>query len=225
MRFIDVEQKSDEWMALRAGKITGTRLGAAVSSKKNKLAYTLASERIRGVCGESGYVNDEMLYGIENEPIAIDKFIEQTGILVVRGGVILSDFCANHMASPDAHYEVSDGIYGIVEAKCTMSEEKHIQRFFEGIETEYMSQVINYFCVSPQIREVSFISYCGFAPERDLVIKKAVLSTYATDEEIFDNDIQIIDAKLVEKYRKLVLDKDAEVNKIVDEYLPESFRF
>jgi hypothetical protein len=38
------------------------------------------------------------------------------------------------------------------------------------VEASYMPQIKNYFAVSDEIKEVHFVSYCPYRPERPLVV-------------------------------------------------------
>lgn len=171
----EIRQKSPEWFALKANKISGTRFGQVISNKKNALIYELINEKITGTADsdDEQFINDAMQYGIDNEEFAVDLYEIQTGLKFKRGGVIYSDYSENHMASPDA---VNDELGIVIEIKCTMERQKQIQRFFEGAETSYLSQIINYFACSDSIKEVHWISYSGFCKQfNDIVINHEIV--------------------------------------------------
>ena len=109
-----------------------------------------------------------MQYGIDNEDVALDLYSQQEGIKVKKCGAIQSDYFKDHMASPDGY---NDDYYNhtiIQEVKCTMNGTKHLKRIFEGIDSEYLAQCINYFACSKDVQEVHFISYCGYREERPI---------------------------------------------------------
>lgn len=162
-------QTSPEWWALKVGKISGTRFGQLISTRENSLLFELANEKMNGYIEQDDFVTDAMQFGIDNEPIAIDKYEIESGFIFDRGGVINSDFSSIHMASPDG-IDVANGI--VVEVKCTANGAKQLQRFRNGIEADKWGQIINYFAISDSINEVHWVSYCPFRPERELVVYK-----------------------------------------------------
>lgn len=167
MSYLKIEQNTPEWWAYKVGKISGTRFGQLISSRENSLIEELADEIMNGYCEISDFEDEDIIFGKENESIAIDLYEEKSGLKFERGGVLQSDTCKMHMASPDAIiYE--KGI--VVEVKCTRHGKTHLKRFYNGIESNYKPQIINYFAVDPKINEVHFISYCPYRPERPLVV-------------------------------------------------------
>lgn len=210
MQFLEIEQRTEEWFKLKAGKISGTRFGAAISSRKNGLIYELISEKIDGFIDPIDYESEAMKYGNENEEHAIDLYEIESGMKFIRGGVILSDYSAIHMSSPDAHNADDPHHVIIVEAKCTLNGDKQVKRFFEGVDPEYMGQIKNYFAVSDDVQEVHFISYCGTRPERELVVK------IVKREDVIDD---------VLKGRIAVKKIETELDRMYDEFLPQTMKF
>lgn len=161
-----IEQGTPEWWAYKVGKISGTRYGQLISSRENSLIEELADEIMNGYCEISDYEDEDIIFGNENESIAIDLYEQMTGIKFDRGGVLQNDNCQNHIASPDAcKYE--NGI--VVEVKCTRHGKTHLKRFLNGIDMAHKPQIINYFAVDQKINEVHYVSYCPFRPERPIV--------------------------------------------------------
>jgi len=166
MNWKPIEQLTKEWYDLKVGKISGTRFGQVISGRKNALIYELLNEKLDGFIMPDDYTSNDMQFGIDNEPIALSKYSAKSGIAFVQGGVILSDHSNIHMASPDG---VSVSMDIVAEIKCTRLGAKHIQRFIEGPESGYIPQVINYFAQSKSVKQVHWISYCPYRPERELV--------------------------------------------------------
>jgi predicted phage-related endonuclease len=165
MKISYCEQLSMEWFKLCAGSIGGTRFGAVISGKKNRLIYELLDEQLNGYVEPDEYVSDDMLFGTEQEPIARQLYSEQSGIDFKQVGMILSEQSAIHHASPDGLSD--DGI--VLEIKCTQNGYIHLQRFFEGVESGHMAQLQNYFAVSDEVKEVHWISWCPSRTERPLI--------------------------------------------------------
>ena len=102
MNYQRIQQQTPEWWSLKVGKISGTRFGQLISGRDNQLIDEMANEMLDGQCMFDDFENEDMLFGIENEPIALELFSQRYGIEIERGGVIMSDFSDIHMASPDA---------------------------------------------------------------------------------------------------------------------------
>jgi len=173
MRISYYKQHSDEWWALKKGRIGGTRFGQVISTRKNALIYELADEQLTDLDSfilemESGFISDDMQAGSDNEPIARQMYIEQSGIQFDEIGFIFSDFSDIHGASPDG-FNAELGI--VLEVKYTRHGAKQIQRFAEGPETDKMAQIYNYFAVSDEVKQVHWVSYCPERMERPLVVK------------------------------------------------------
>jgi len=163
-----IEQLSPEWWAVKVDKVSGTRFGQLISGRENMLVDELANEIMDGFIEQDDFVTDDMQFGIENEPIAIDLYEKKIGMKFKRGGVLLSDIYPTlHMASPDA---ISEDETIVVEVKCTTHGKTQLNRFRKGVDSKYLPQIINYFAVSQKVKEVHWISYCPFRPERPLVV-------------------------------------------------------
>jgi len=110
----DVEQRTDEWHALRLGRITGTSfttMANGTAKGRKTLVDTIVAER-RLQRADDGYVNADMVRGAEMEAEAIARYEAET-FLSVRpvGFVSLNEFVG---CSPDGLV----GDDGGVEAKC-----------------------------------------------------------------------------------------------------------
>ena len=195
------EQLSPEWWALKKGKISGKRFGMVISGKKNRLLFDLINENLSEFLFPDDYVDDDMQFGMDNETPALELYSQQTGIKVIRVGAILSDLSPIHMASPDG---MSDDFKIIQEVKCTQDGGIHIQRFFEGPESSYLSQIKNYFAVDDQVEEVHWISYCPSRIERPLIIIKFTRDQFEADIAKGRLAIKNIEAELSAKENAFV---------------------
>ncbi len=189
------EQRSEEWCRLRAGSIGGLRFGQVLSGRKNRLVYDLLNESLNGYAELDDYINDEMQYGLEQEPIACDAYSLQSGIPLEKVGMILSDHSRIHHASPD-RINIDLGI--VVECKSTQNGSIHLQRFFEGVESEHKPQIQNYFAVSDDVKEVHFISWCPNRPERPLIVKIFRREEFLNEIFAGREKIQQIEKQLIE---------------------------
>jgi predicted phage-related endonuclease len=122
---IDCEQRSDEWYAARAGRLTGSaaadmmrkiKSGAPSASRKHLLTR-LALERITGRPQERAFTTAAVQHGIESEAAAFARYEAETGeILEAVGFLSLGPVMAG--CSLDSFI---CGRKGIVEGKCPES--------------------------------------------------------------------------------------------------------
>ena len=196
MKILTMPQRSPEWHAARVGSIGGTSFGQVISGKKNRLIYNLINEKLNGYATEDDFISDDMQFGIDNEPIARELYSKKTGIEFREVGLIKSDYSDIHHASPDG---ISPDNSIVLEVKCTDDGAIQLQRFFEGIETSHMPQIINYFAVSDEVKEVHFVSYCPYREERPIVAYIFKSEYYA--DKISDARIKIkqIEAEIEKK--------------------------
>lgn len=119
-REIKVAQRSDEWYALRAGRITASAVSNVLakiktgeaSDRKNYRAQ-LVVERLTGKPVENGFMTHHMQRGIEIEPFARAAYEVETGNVVTESGFwVFDDLLVG--ASPDGLV----GDEGLLEIKC-----------------------------------------------------------------------------------------------------------
>ena len=105
---VEVIQGSEEWFAVRRGKITASRLGDIMrktkwgeSTYKAKVRLEIAIERITGKSASSVVMNQAMRDGVEREPDARTLFEAVTGKEVALCGSFNHPTIVNTSASPD----------------------------------------------------------------------------------------------------------------------------
>jgi len=122
MKIINCEQGSPEWKAARAGKVTASKIpdvlakgknGAEAADRKNYRAQ-LVAETLTGEPQESGYMNDAMRWGTEQEPYARAAYESYRAVLVDQVGIVLHPTIDRAAASPDGLVDPD----GLVELKC-----------------------------------------------------------------------------------------------------------
>ena len=144
--FSDAPQGSEEWLAARKGRITGSKFSTAreklksgtLSSKANLYAEDIARERLGGKA-ESVYVNKAMNFGTEQEPFARAAYETTTGNIVQEVGFAASD-CGMYGLSPDGLV----GDDGVIEIKTMVSSDTLFTAVVEGDLSKYMDQVNGY---------------------------------------------------------------------------------
>lgn len=141
----DIAQRSPEWLAQRAGKVTGSRFAdvMAVSKRDGKplaarttLMRQLAFERRSGnPRHEIG--SKSMAWGAEIETFSAEAFELETGLLVTPAEFVVHPVHPFVGASADGW--TSDG--GGLEMKAPHDEGVHILTLLEGMPEEHIPQV------------------------------------------------------------------------------------
>jgi len=201
MKILTFEQLSPEWWAAKVGSIGGKRFSQVISGKKNRLKYELINERLNGYTDQNEYTDDDIDFGVENEPIACELYSEMSGIKFNKIGMIKSDYSEIHHASAD---RLSECQTIVLECKCTRNGAIHLQRFFEGVESSNMPQIINYFAVSDDIKEVHSISYCPYREEKPIVVNKFKAEHYQDKIAEARKKIAEIEAEVIKKQQEFV---------------------
>ena len=157
----EVEQGSKEWLDLKKGRVTGTRLKQVMGTKADSLIYELIAEKYDTT---PSYQTSEMSDGVLKEPWAIDKYQEETGQTVTEVGFISQG--EDLGLSPDGMV----GKKKAVEVKCP-SLQKHIEYIVkDSIPAEYKWQIVHYFIVIEDLEELDFLSYHPNFPLKELHI-------------------------------------------------------
>lgn len=192
-----IAQRSQEWFALRAGRLTGSRFGdlmavtrSGPSTSRKNLIATLAVERITGACVET-YSNGAMQRGSELEPEARAAYEAHTGELVAEQAFVIHPRLTFVGVSPDGLI----GDDGLIEIKCPAAMAKHSDALLTGGHAvEYAWQVQGQIWVTGR-RWCDVVSYDPRYPdglqlaikrvERDeIAIKKLEAECVAADDEI-----------------------------------------
>lgn len=121
---IEAEQRTPEWYAARAGRVTGSRAADVLAKIKSGEAagrrnyrVQLVAERLTGKPQEDCYVSKEMQRGIDLEPAARLAYEVRTGLVVRQTGFLsMSEFLSG--CSLDGDVEEFKGLVGF---KCPNS--------------------------------------------------------------------------------------------------------
>lgn len=116
----DIIQGSDEWKALRLGKVTASRVADVVAKTKSgysasraNYAAQLIAERLTGTPAET-FTNAAMQHGTETEPEARSAYEFYHEVSVVEVAFVQHPTIINAGCSPDGLV----GEDGLVEIKC-----------------------------------------------------------------------------------------------------------
>ena len=140
----EIEQGSAEWMAMRLGKVTASRVADIVAktksgysaSRANYMAQLIA-ERLTGVAAES-FTSTAMQWGTDMEPEARAAYEFRTDATVEQVAFIEHPSIAMCGASPDGLV----GDSGLVEFKCPNTS-THLDTLISGeIPTKYETQML-----------------------------------------------------------------------------------
>lgn len=193
------EQRSQEWVAARLGRLTSSdaaemlavrRDGKEAAGRRN-LRVRLALERIVGRSLESGFMSNAMRQGQEREADALTLYEGITGVVISTVGHVAHDTLMAG-CSPDGY--VGD-FEGVIEAKCPLPA-THLDYLRTGvIPTEYQRQIQHHLWITGA-RWCDWLSFCPDFPEHlqvKLVRVERVSADIAAYELLvrqFLNDVQ-----------------------------------
>ncbi|XKM12699.1 YqaJ viral recombinase family protein [Orbaceae bacterium ac157xtp] len=170
MKWIDIEQNTNEWLAVRLGKITASQFGVVmVDSAGNfgataqKYALKLALERINGKSSSNQVKTYHMKRGHEQEPIARQLYEQEYFTRVKNGGFF---DCEYYGDSPDGLV----GVDGIIEIKSVIDSVHYDNLIRESYDPNYKWQIIGHLeCTGRDWCD--FVSYCAdFPPESQIIV-------------------------------------------------------
>jgi putative phage-type endonuclease len=139
----NIEQGSLEWLRLRAGKVTASRVAdviaktkTGVSASRAKYAGELIAERLTG-SPAGRYSNAAMAWGTEMEPEARSAYEYNRAASVEQVAFVLHPTIADSGASPDGLV----GEDGLVEIKCPETH-THIETLLgQAVPGKYVTQM------------------------------------------------------------------------------------
>lgn len=162
-----MEQRTPEWFAERAGKVTASRIKDVIAktktgpsaSRKNYMAQ-LVAERMTGSPAES-FSNAAMQRGTDLEPFARARYEISSDVLVDEIGFVPHPLIAMSGASPDGLI----GAVGLVEIKCPNTA-THIDYLLSGkAPAEYLPQMA-WQCACTGREWCDFVSFDDRMPEK-----------------------------------------------------------
>lgn len=195
VKIVDVEQGSEEWLQLRRGKISGTRLGDIYAARGGRKIgfYETIAERLNGDRDNE----NRMDRGLRLEEEAAKMFEKKTKLKVVSAGICVSDENPNIINSPDGLIKKGKVYPGAIEIKC-LSPARHWQVVIENeIPKEFESQKLQYFIVNEDLKDLFFIF---FDPDNMHVPMHIIKTTRIENEEKIEmfKQFQIEQLKLME---------------------------
>lgn len=197
---IDCEQRSPQWFAARAGRLTGSAAAdmtrttkSGVSASRKHLRMRLALERITGQPQERAFTTAAVERGREKEPFAAGRYEAETGcILEPLGFLSMGPIMAGCSLDSFVH-----GRKGIVEIKCPESATHYEYLRTRQIPSDYRWQCIH-----------------------NLWVTGAEFADFISFDDRFPEDLQYLHVRLERKEREIEA-YEAEVNKFLAEVTVE----
>lgn len=194
MKFHDVEQNTDEWYLLRAGKKTNSAIskamanyGKAFGNPAKQYAIQIAVEQITGLPVPSSYSNEHMSRGHEDEPIARMLYEEEYFCTVGNGGFFES---GDYGCSPDG----TVGDDGLIEIKSHIPSVHYEVVRKQSFESTYKWQLIGNMKLTERAW-IDYISYCGGFPEgKQLYVYRLYAKDFAEEYKMMDIRMTEFDA-------------------------------
>lgn len=204
MIYHDIDQNSDEWLDLRAGKLTGSAMGKVMANygkafgePAKQYAAIIACEQVTGRrVASSSFSNAHTERGHEQEPIARAHYEDLYFVDVNNGGFFES---GNLGTSPDGLI----GDSGLVEIKSVIAPVHYSNIKRNGIDPSYKWQI--FFNLKLTEREwIDSISYCAdFPVDNNLFVHRVYASDCEEQFEMLDSRIsQFI--KLVDDIKLII---------------------
>lgn len=181
MQFHDVQQNTDEWQALRCGKVTASNFGTfmandgkAFGDPAKRYALQIALEIKTGKKPEISFTNEHTERGHEQEPVARMLYEQQFFIDVGNGGFF---DCGEYGDSPDGLVNKD----GVIEIKSVTAPVHYATLMRKDFDPAYKWQLVGHLdCTGRDW--VDFISYCSEFPESKQLITHRVYRDQVADE-------------------------------------------
>jgi hypothetical protein len=197
---VDVKQGSEQWLKMRLGKITGTKLKEVFKSDNLPLIYKLIAE-IDSEEIEETFTTKQMQRGKDLEPIAREIYQQVKEIEIEDIGFCLSDSNDYLAYSTDGFTKCRTG--GI-EIKCPNTE-THVKYISQNqLPNDYKYQVYTSFLVNSKLQWLDFISFDPRFKSKPMFIKRINRVDIIEDLEKTESELNKFIIKF-EKYYKNIL--------------------
>lgn len=183
MIFYDVEQNTDEWMALRCGKATASNFGCFMANEGKAFgepakdyALQIALEIITGKKAEYGFSNSHTERGHEQEPIARKMYEDHTFSEVTNGGF----FCYGSFGDSPDGLVLSNGV---IEIKSVIPKTHNATLKRNSFDPSYKWQLVGHLdCTGRDW--VDFVSFCSdFPVGKQLIVHRLHRNDYLDEIE------------------------------------------
>lgn len=155
----DIIQGTEEWFAIKWGKIGGSRCEGLYNKTDTLLVHLIAEHSEDFELEEDGWMSSDMVRGIELEPEARRQLSEYIGQELITAGWWQSKDHPLLGVSPDGF---TSDLKIACEIKCP-ARNKHTKTILEdAIPADNILQCVHYFVVNPELEKLYF---CSFRPE------------------------------------------------------------
>lgn len=200
MKWLDIEQNTDEWFNARLGKITSSQFAKIISNNNtsNDYALQLALERINKKKSVNQIKTTHMERGHRQEPIAISLYESTHFTIVKRGGFF---DCGFYGDSPDGLV----GTDGTVEVKSVIQQVHYATLLRDSYDPSYHWQIVGHLACSGRYW-CDFISYCADFPiNNQILVYRVERDTVKEDIKVLMERLDLFD-EIVEKTKQQIID-------------------
>lgn len=190
MIFHDINQNTEEWLELRAPRITGSSLSSAMANfgkafgdPAKKYAVSIALAQITPGYRCPGFKNDDMDRGHIEEPLARMAYEEEYFCDISNGGFFE---CNDVGCSPDGL--VNDD--GLIEIKSAIPSIHYARIVKQSFDSGYKWQLIGNMKITGR-KWIDFISYCSsFPADKKLYVYRLHSSNYEKEYSMIDERLE-----------------------------------
>lgn len=205
LSFVDVKQNTDEWDALRLGKVTASNFSLIMANQDKdfgepakRYALQIALEKITGKKSEHSFKNEHMERGAEQEPVAKLLYENQFFCQVTNGGFF---HCETYGDSPDGLVDTD----GVIEIKSVIAPTHYANICRKSFDPAYKWQLIGHLdCTGRDW--VDFISYCSDFPEESQLFVSRIYKVSVSEEIIALNERREKFINLVNQIHQKILE-------------------
>jgi len=199
----DIEQGTDEWFAIRCGKVTASRVADVIATTKSGYSASRANYEAQLICEiltgkpAESYSNAAMQWGTETEPLARAQYELKTGEMVNQVGFVVHPMIEQAGASPDGLV----GSEGLIEIKCPNTSTHLDTLLAQKVPSKYIVQM-TWQMVCTGRKWCDFVSYDPRLPENlQLFVQRIELDEdYAKK---LQNEVVMFLVEVNEKVEKL----------------------
>ena len=199
----DIEQGTDEWFAIRCGKVTASRVADVIATTKTGYSASRANYEAQLICEiltgkpAESFSNAAMQWGTETEPLARAQYELKTGEMVNQVGFVVHPMIEQAGASPDGLV----GSEGLIEIKCPNTSTHLDTLLAQKVSSKYITQM-TWQMVCTGRKWCDFVSYDPRLPENlQLFVQRIELDEdYAKK---LQNEVVMFLVEVNEKIEKL----------------------
>jgi putative phage-type endonuclease len=205
-----LEQRTDEWLQARVGKVTASQMKHVLAKTQKGLPTAarttyLWQQVIERLTGQPAPVAKTMAmqWGTDQEPAALQAYVEAHVLHVEAVGFVQHATLAVG-CSPDGLVTEDMAATGLVEIKCPFNSANHLETWLSGMPEEHMAQVQGQMWLTGR-EWADFVSFdCRMPPDLQLYVQRIprnpeYIATLEREIITFLSEVDAIVAKLQAK--------------------------